>query len=70
LLTPAAEFARLGVDVIVTAGGGVPTTNAAKRETTAIPIVTTESGDPVQTGVVASLARPGRSADLVSARGR
>ena len=55
----ATEVVKLGVDVIVTAGGGVPTTNAAKRATSSIPIVMTEAGDPVATGLVASLARPG-----------
>ncbi len=52
----AAELVRLKVDVIVTHGSG---TLAAKNATTTIPIVMALSGDPVATGVVASLARPG-----------
>jgi putative ABC transport system substrate-binding protein len=54
----AAELVKLGVDVIVTTGG-VPATSAAKHATNAIPIVMTEAGDPVGTGLVASLNRPG-----------
>jgi putative tryptophan/tyrosine transport system substrate-binding protein len=53
----AAEFVRLKVDVIVTTG--TPTTMAAKQQTSAIPIVFVSAGDPVGTGIVASLARPG-----------
>jgi putative ABC transport system substrate-binding protein len=52
----AAELVKLKVDVIVTAGPGVA---AAKRATAVIPIVFTGSGDPIGTGLVASLARPG-----------
>jgi putative ABC transport system substrate-binding protein len=51
------ELVRLKVDVIVTAGPSV--TRAAKEATTTIPIVMTNEGDPVGTGFVASLARPG-----------
>src|SRR5258707_11495324 len=53
----AADLVRLGVDVIVT--GFNPITVAAMKATTTIPIVTTNSVDPVSTGLVASLARPG-----------
>jgi putative tryptophan/tyrosine transport system substrate-binding protein len=53
----AAEFVRLKVDVIVTAG--TPSTVAAKQATSVIPIVFVAAGDPVGTGLVASLARPG-----------
>jgi putative ABC transport system substrate-binding protein len=53
----AAELVRLKVDLIVTSGG--PTPLAAKKVTTTIPIVMTTSVDPVGTGLVASLARPG-----------
>src|SRR5713226_3207160 len=53
----AAELVRLRVDVIVTTG--TPGTLAAKQATKTIPIVMASSGDPVQSGLVASLARPG-----------
>ena len=53
----AAELVRLKVDIIVTAG---PTaTRAAKEATSTIPIVMAQDTDPVGTGFVASLARPG-----------
>jgi ABC-type uncharacterized transport system substrate-binding protein len=53
----AAEFVQRKVDVIVTAS----TTGvlAAKQATSVIPIVFAAAGDPVGTGLVASLARPG-----------
>ena len=53
----AGELVRLKVDVIVAdvTGAGL----AAKKATSAIPIVMTSSTDPVGTGLVASLARPG-----------
>ena len=53
----AAELVRLRVDVIVT--GGTAATQAAMQATTTIPIVMTATGDPLRTGLVASLARPG-----------
>ena len=53
----AAEFVRLKVDVIVTSGTAAVA--AAKQTTSAIPIVFATAGDPVGTGLVASLARPG-----------
>lgn len=53
----AAEFVRLKVDVIVTAGTAAVI--AAKQATSVIPIVFAAAGDPVGTGLVASLARPG-----------
>src|SRR3981189_3038605 len=52
----AAEFVRLKVDIIVT-GGTLPAI-AAKQTTSTIPIVFASAGDPVGTGLVASLARP------------
>jgi putative ABC transport system substrate-binding protein len=59
----AAELVRLKVDVIVTAGSaGV----AVKHATSAIPIVFAVAGDPVGSGLVASLARPGGNATGLS----
>jgi|RhiMetdeSRZDD1v2_1073273.scaffolds.fasta_scaffold421068_2 ABC-type uncharacterized transport system substrate-binding protein len=54
----AAELVRLNVDVILSTGG-TPGAQAAKKATGTIPIVFTSSGDPIATGLVASLARPG-----------
>jgi putative ABC transport system substrate-binding protein len=51
------ELVQLRVDAIVTRN--TPATLAAKRATTTIPIVMAGSGDPVSTGLVSSLARPG-----------
>jgi putative tryptophan/tyrosine transport system substrate-binding protein len=55
----AAELVRLKVDIIVTdiSGAGL----ALKKATHTIPIVMTSSTDPVGTGLVNSLARPGRN---------
>jgi ABC-type uncharacterized transport system substrate-binding protein len=53
----AAELVRLKVDAIVT--GGPPSARAAKEATVTIPIVMMQVGDPVGSGFVASLARPG-----------
>jgi putative ABC transport system substrate-binding protein len=53
----AAEFVRLKVDVIVTSA--TPPVIAAKQATSIIPIVFAAVGDPVGTGLVTSLARPG-----------
>ena len=53
----AAELAKLKVDVIVSEGTSA--TIAARRTTTTIPIVFSVAGDPVGTGLVSSLARPG-----------
>src|SRR5690348_11439198 len=52
----AAEFARKKVDIIVTVGTAVL---AAKQATSTIPIVFAIAVDPVGSGLVASLARPG-----------
>jgi ABC-type uncharacterized transport system substrate-binding protein len=58
LLRPyAEELVRLDVELIVT--NGTAATIAAKNATTRIPIVMYSAGDPVRSGLVASLARPG-----------
>jgi putative tryptophan/tyrosine transport system substrate-binding protein len=70
----AAEFVRLDVDVIFVTGG--PGVFLAKKATSVIPIVVALASDPVGTGLVASLARPGgnvtglsmQSPDLVGKR--
>jgi ABC-type uncharacterized transport system substrate-binding protein len=56
-LEKAAELVRLKVDLIVTFF--TPTALAAKQATRDIPIVMAGAGDPVATGLVASLTRPG-----------
>jgi putative ABC transport system substrate-binding protein len=69
----AAEFVRLKVDVIVTVASAVV---AAKQVTSVIPIIFALAVDPLATGLVASLARPGgnvtglsiQSTDLVGKR--
>jgi ABC-type uncharacterized transport system substrate-binding protein len=53
----AAEFVRRKVDVIVTAG--TDATLAVMKTTSQVPIVFAAIGDPVGTGIVASLAHPG-----------
>jgi putative tryptophan/tyrosine transport system substrate-binding protein len=53
----AAEFVRMKVDVIVTSSS--PNVLATKKATSEIPIVFASAGDPVGSGLVASLARPG-----------
>jgi ABC-type uncharacterized transport system substrate-binding protein len=53
----AAELVGLNPDVLVVSGA--PAAHAAKNSTRAIPIVMTNAADPVGTGLVASLARPG-----------
>jgi putative tryptophan/tyrosine transport system substrate-binding protein len=52
----AAEFVRLKVDVIVTAGNA---TLAAKQATSVVPIIFALASEPIASGLVASLARPG-----------
>jgi putative tryptophan/tyrosine transport system substrate-binding protein len=53
----AVELVRANVDVIVVAGD--PAAHAAKKATSAVPIVIVTSPDPVGTGLIASLAHPG-----------
>ncbi len=60
----AAEFVRRKVDIIVTSGTQLIV--AAKQATTTIPIVFSAAGDPVGSGLVASLARPGGNATGLS----
>ena len=62
-----AEFIRLNVDVIVTGGAGA--VMAAKRLTSTIPIVFGVASDPVGSGLVASLARPGGNVTGLSFEG-
>ena len=64
----AAEFVRLKVDIIVTAGTAAVI--AAKQATSVIPIVFGTAGDPVGTGLVPSLARPGGNVTVVEPVGR
>jgi putative tryptophan/tyrosine transport system substrate-binding protein len=60
----ATEFVQLKVDVIATSGNEAAI--AAKRVTSVIPIVFAVAADPVGTGLVASLARPGGNATGLS----
>src|SRR6266567_3030496 len=55
----AAELVQMKVDVIL--AGGTPAVQAAQQATTTIPIVMVRTGDPVGSGFVASLSRPGRN---------
>ena len=55
----AANSSTAKVDVIITSGTGPAI--ALKKATSDIPIVFATAGDPVGTGLVASLARPGRT---------
>ncbi len=61
----ATELARLKVDVILTRG--TPAVMAAKNATGTIPVVMAASGDPLLSGVVAGLARPGGNVTGLSA---
>ena len=61
----AAELVRLNVDIIITRG--TPAALAAKKATATIPIVMAAIGEPVETGMVASLARPGGNVTGLSA---
>jgi ABC-type uncharacterized transport system substrate-binding protein len=59
-----AEFVRRNVDVIVT--HGATAVLAAKRATSVVPIVFPVESNPVESGIVASLARPGGNASGLS----
>ena len=61
----AADLVRLKVDIIVV--WHTPTAHAARQATHEIPIVMADVGDPVGTGLVASLARPGGNITGLSA---
>ncbi len=61
----AAEIVRLHVDLIVTRG--TPAVEAAKNATATIPIVMAASGDPLGTGIISGLARPGGNVTGLSA---
>jgi putative ABC transport system substrate-binding protein len=60
----ATELAELNVEVIVTSAGNAPI--AVKNATTTIPIVAVDVFDPVGSGLVASLARPGGNLTVVT----
>jgi putative ABC transport system substrate-binding protein len=62
----AAEFVRLGVDVIATSGSAPVL--AAKQATTTIPIVFAANSDPVGSGLVESFNRPGGNVTGISAQ--
>ena len=63
----AADFVRLKVDIIVTSA--TPPSFAAKQATSVIPIVFAAVGDPVGSGLVTSLARPGGNVTGLSIQG-
>jgi len=63
----AAELVRLNVDIIVT--GATIAVRAAMQLTGTIPIVMAGTGDPVATGLIASLSRPGGNVTGLSALG-
>src|SRR5438046_1582125 len=62
----AAELARLKVDMIVIAGGNA-TVSGAKQAIESVPIIMANVQDPVGSGFVASLARPGGNITGLSA---
>ena len=64
LLQKAGELVRLNVDVII--ASLTPAVQAARHATSDIPIVMAAAGDPVATGLISSLARPGGNITGVS----
>jgi putative ABC transport system substrate-binding protein len=61
---PAYEFPRVAASLVernpaAIVGTCIPSTRAAKEATASIPVVMSVNGDPVESGLVASLARPG-----------
>ena len=62
------DLVRANVDVIVT--GSSPGASAVKNATSTIPIVMVTTGNPVQGGLIASLARPGGNVTGVTALGQ
>jgi putative ABC transport system substrate-binding protein len=64
----AAEIAGLKVDAIIS--GSTPGALAAKNATTTIPVVFVTTGDPVASGLIASLARPGGNVTGLTVLGR
>jgi putative ABC transport system substrate-binding protein len=65
----AAELVRLKVDIIVVAGG-IPLIWAAKNATKTIPIVMSVGSDPVEAGLIVSLAHPGGNVTGITSLGR
>ena len=65
LPTLAAELVRSRIDVLV-AVGGEPAVVAAKAATSTVPIVAVFIGDPVESGLIASLNRPGGNVTGIS----
>src|SRR5262245_2777147 len=63
----AAELVRLKVDVIV--AGAAPAPEAAQRATSTIPIVMAIHTDPIGSGLVASLPKPGKNVTGLSTLG-
>jgi ABC-type uncharacterized transport system substrate-binding protein len=63
----AAELARLAPDAIVVVG--TPPALAAKRQTTTVPIIMAPAADPLRSGLIASLSRPGGNVTGVSLYG-
>jgi putative ABC transport system substrate-binding protein len=65
----AAELVRLKVDIVVVEGGNTPV-RAVKSATKTIPIVMTGGSDPVEAGLIESLARPGGNVTGLSSLAR